>query len=135
MQVSSTLNPACPALALACAPAFGGARRCLTKSRLTPRPRARGFHVAQAVALAFYSAVNLAFGSLAHAEKLPLWEAGFGIAPVTFPDYRGANQQSAYVLPFPYFIYRGDRFKVDRSGPRSVLFENERLQLDLSINA
>ncbi|MGI8738542.1 MAG: MipA/OmpV family protein [Gammaproteobacteria bacterium] len=54
---------------------------------------------------------------------------------MTFPDYRGANQQSAYVLPFPYFIYRGDRFKVDRSGPRGVLFENERLQLDLSINA
>ncbi|MGH8502686.1 MAG: MipA/OmpV family protein [Gammaproteobacteria bacterium] len=69
------------------------------------------------------------------ADQLPLWEAGFGAAPVTFPDYRGASQQSAYVLPFPYFIYRGERLKVDRSGPRGILFENERLQLDLSINA
>lgn len=71
----------------------------------------------------------------ASAEKLPLWEAGFGIAPVTFPDYRGANQQSTYVLPLPYFIYRGERLKVDRGGPRGILFENRRLQLDLSLNA
>lgn len=58
-----------------------------------------------------------------------------GVAPVTFPDYRGADQQSTYVLPLPYLIYRGDRLKVDRSGPRGILFETERLQLDLSLNA
>lgn len=84
-------------------------------------------------ALCFF--MLLTHATAASAEKLPLWEAGFGFAPVTFPDYRGSNQQSAYVLPLPYFIYRGDRFKIDRNGPRGILFENDRLQLDLSLNA
>ena len=39
------------------------------------------------------------------------------------------------MLPLPYLVYRGARLKVDRSGPRGILFENQRLQLDLSLNA
>ncbi len=39
------------------------------------------------------------------------------------------------MLPPPYFIYRSDRIKVDRNGPRGILFDTERLRLDLSINA
>jgi outer membrane protein len=80
-------------------------------------------------------AACLAYGKKVPAEQLPLWEAGFGVAPITFPDYRGSNQQSAYVLPLPYLIYRGDRLRVDRNGPRGILFDTERLQLDLSLNA
>ncbi|HKH20844.1 MAG TPA: MipA/OmpV family protein [Gammaproteobacteria bacterium] len=68
-------------------------------------------------------------------EKLRLWEAGVGIALVMFPDYRGPNQQSAYVLPLPYFIYRGERLKVDYNGSRGVLFDTKRLHLDSGINA
>jgi MipA family protein len=72
---------------------------------------------------------------MASGEKLRLWEAGVGIALVMFPDYRGPNQQSAYVLPLPYFIYRGERLKVDYNGSRGVLFDPKRLHPDLSINA
>ena len=39
------------------------------------------------------------------------------------------------MLPLSYLVYRGARFKGDRSGPRGILFENQRLQLDLSLNA
>ncbi len=38
---------------------------------------------------------------VAFAEKLPLWEAGLGVAPITFSDYRGADEQSNYVLLLP----------------------------------
>jgi outer membrane scaffolding protein for murein synthesis (MipA/OmpV family) len=78
---------------------------------------------------------RLPYGEQASAEQLPLWEAGFGVAPITFPDYRGSNQQSTYALPLPYLIYRGDRLRVDRNGPRGILFDTERLQLNLSLNA
>jgi hypothetical protein len=60
--------------------------------------------------------VCLCSGKEVAAEQLPLWEAGFGIAPITFPDYRGSNQQSSYVLPLPYLIYRGDRLRVTETG-------------------
>lgn len=53
----------------------------------------------------------VALTQAALAEQKPLWELGFGLAPITFPNYRGSDEQSAYVLPLPYFIFRGDRFK------------------------
>ena len=51
------------------------------------------------------------------------------------PDYRGSDESQTYVLPFPYVIYRGDRLRVDRQGVRGVLFESERFEFDLSLNA
>ena len=44
----------------------------------------------------------------ASARDEPLWEAGVGIAGLHFPDYRGSSHTRNYVLPTPYFIYRGD---------------------------
>ena len=35
----------------------------------------------------------------------------------------------------PYFIYRGERLKVDYNGSRGVLFDTKRLHLDSGINA
>ena len=65
----------------------------------------------------------------------PLWEAGIGIGAVTFPDYRGAAHQTGYVLPTPYFVYRGEIFKADRNGLRGVLFDSDRVRLNLSLAA
>ena len=42
------------------------------------------------------------------AEDKPLWEAGAGVAAVSFPAYRGSDQRQAFVLPTPYFVYRGE---------------------------
>ena len=69
------------------------------------------------------------------AEDLPLWEAGFGIAPVTFPDYRGSDHQQAYILPLPYLIYRGESLRVDRQGIRGMLVDLPRLSVDVSLDA
>jgi len=81
-------------------------------------------------------AVLLACGlTAAAADQKPLWEYGVGITGLYFPDYPGSDQSSAYVLPFPYLVYRGDILKADRDGVRGVLFDTDRLALNLSLGA
>lgn len=69
------------------------------------------------------------------ADDKPLWELGLGVGGVTFPAYRGSDQQSYLVLPVPYLVYRGDFFKSDRNGMRSIFFDTERVDLNLSFSA
>ena len=77
----------------------------------------------------------MSIAPVAHGELKPLWEAGAGVAVINFPDYRGADQRSTFVLPLPYLVYRGEKLKVDRHGVRSLFFDSERVQLDLSAGA
>ena len=70
----------------------------------------------------------------AHAELRPEWEFGLGATGFTFPDYRGSDEDRGYLLPFPYFIYHGDVLRVDRQGARGVLFETDRIELDVSFS-
>ena len=72
--------------------------------------------------------------SSANAEMLPLWEAGVGVAAISFPDYRGSVRHRRYVLPVPVFVYRGEVFQVDREKVRGLLLKSERAELDVSIN-
>ena len=68
-------------------------------------------------------------------RALPVWEAGLGVATFTVPDYRGSDERRAYVAPFPYVIYRGDWFKIDREGLRARLFDDQRIDIELSAAA
>lgn len=70
-------------------------------------------------------------GALA-AQDRPLWEAGVGVAAVSFPAYRGSDQRQAFVLPTPYFVYRGEFLKADRDGVRAELFGSDRAELTVS---
>lgn len=70
----------------------------------------------------------------ASAESLPLWEAGAGVAAIDFPEYRGSDERRAYVLPIPYFIYRGEFLKVDRQRVRGLFFQSEKAEVDVSLN-
>ncbi|NEX21744.1 MipA/OmpV family protein [Thiorhodococcus mannitoliphagus] len=70
----------------------------------------------------------------ARTEK-PLWEAGLGATVLSFPDYLGSDRQRSYVLPLPYFVYRGEIFQADRDGVRGVLFDNSVAELNLSVSA
>lgn len=70
----------------------------------------------------------------ARAQEKPLWEAGAGAAVLDFPHYRGSNERRAWLLPFPYFVYRGDVLQVDERRMRSLFFRSERIELDLSAN-
>lgn len=71
----------------------------------------------------------------AAAQSEPLWDVGIGLASLSAPDYRGAKSRSQYALPFPYFIYRGERVQVDeRKGMRGVLARFGALELDISLS-
>jgi outer membrane scaffolding protein for murein synthesis (MipA/OmpV family) len=65
----------------------------------------------------------------------PLWEAGVGAAGLRLPHYRGSDQSNQWLLPLPFLIYRGDVFRADRDGARALLFESQRIDLDLSFAA
>lgn len=78
--------------------------------------------------------VTVSFGAAtANAEEeLPLWELGVGIAALSQAHYFGAADSRTYVLPIPYFKYRGDVFRADRGGIRARLFESDRVSLGIS---
>jgi len=65
----------------------------------------------------------------------PLWEAGLGVTVLALSDYRGADTSSSYVLPIPYFVYRGDFLRSDRDGVRGVFMERPRFEINLSVSA
>lgn len=65
----------------------------------------------------------------------PRWEAGLGVAGLRLPHYRGSDQSHAWLLPLPYFVYRGDILRADRDGARAVLFDSARIDADISVAA
>lgn len=85
-------------------------------------------------ALAAMLLAPLLMTRVAGAAELPLWEVGAGIAGLRLPDYRGSDEASTYLLPVPYLVYRGDVVQADRGGIRGMLFERDRVQVNLSIN-
>jgi outer membrane scaffolding protein for murein synthesis (MipA/OmpV family) len=68
----------------------------------------------------------------AHAGKTSPWEIGIGIGGVYGPDYRGADEEQGYLLPFPYLLYHGERVTIDQEGARGRLFSSPRLTLYVS---
>ena len=67
--------------------------------------------------------------------RRPLWELGVGFAGVRLPDYRGSDQSRVYALPLPFIVYRGEWLKADRDGARALLFDTERVKVDVSLAA
>jgi outer membrane protein len=75
------------------------------------------------------------YGTNGMCRELPLWEVGVGVFPSTFPAYRGSDDQQYFLLPFPYLVYRGDFLRVDREGLRAQIFDTDRVQINISVNA
>jgi outer membrane scaffolding protein for murein synthesis (MipA/OmpV family) len=73
-------------------------------------------------------------GEIVVARELPLWEAGIGVFPSSYPAYRGSDDQQYYLLPFPYLVYRGEYLKIDRDGMRARLFDTDRVEINISVN-
>ncbi len=67
-------------------------------------------------------------------EDVPLWELGIGAAVWYLPDYRGSDESRFYAVPFPYPIYRGKIFRAHGSTLSGLLFDSDRLKLDLSLS-
>jgi outer membrane protein len=68
------------------------------------------------------------------AKEAPLWEFGLGAGAIAFEDYRGSDTTHAYPLPVPYVVYNGKFLKADRDGVRGTLFNQDRLEINLSFN-
>lgn len=68
----------------------------------------------------------------AEEPELPLWELGVGGGGFSMPQYMGSDERYNYPIAFPYIIYRGDFFRIDRGGIRGRLFDTDRISLDLS---
>lgn len=64
-----------------------------------------------------------------------IFEAGVGVFGISLPDYPGAKEQTAYVLPFPYFYYKDDRITVDREGLVGSLLQGDKWEIDASFSA
>lgn len=75
----------------------------------------------------------LAFVSPAQATR-PLWELGAGLTVLSLPDYRGSDVRNVHVLPIPYLAYRGEFIRADEDGLRGLLYDSERLELNVSVN-
>lgn len=65
----------------------------------------------------------------------PLWEAGMGAGLLQLPHYRGSSESHGWLLPVPYFVYRGEFLRADRDGARALLFSGQRVDVDLSLSA
>lgn len=98
-----------------------------------PAPRSRRASRSMRVLIAAASAL-FAWASPARAAQLPLWEAGAGAAVLSLPDYRGADEGRTWVLPFPYFVYRGEFLQSDQRRLRGLFFKSGRTELDVSVN-
>ena len=77
----------------------------------------------------------LAAGAAAAADDKPLWELGLGGGGLRLPLYRGSDRAHDWLLPVPYYVYRGEILRADRDGARAVLVEHDRLDVDLSLSA
>lgn len=71
----------------------------------------------------------------AAAQSFPRWEAGVGVSVLSMPDYRGSNESRSWIFPIPYLLYRGDVLRIDRQAVRTVFFESQRNEFDLSFAA
>ena len=80
------------------------------------------------------AALAAAACAVARAEPKPLWEFGLGAGALVFNDYRGADTMHAYPVPVPYLVYRGKFFRSDHNGLRGRLFDQDRIELNLSVN-
>ncbi len=81
------------------------------------------------------SFVVILFAPLAQSQELPLWEVGAGFTGLSLPEYRGADHQRNLLLPLPYLVYRGKLLRVDRKGIYGLLFESDRVRLNMSFDA
>lgn len=78
----------------------------------------------------------MAFATVAQAdeEMLPLWELGVGGGVISLPQYIGSDERYTLPAAFPYIIYRGEKWRLDRSGLRNRLINKDRLSVDASLS-
>ena len=82
--------------------------------------------------LVFFVLMISALPQKAFCAEKPLWEVGIGGGFLLMPDYRGSDQTRAYLLPFPYAVYRGGILRVEDKRIAARIFATDRMTLDAS---
>jgi outer membrane scaffolding protein for murein synthesis (MipA/OmpV family) len=70
----------------------------------------------------------------AQSTGLPLWEVGGFAGTLSSPAYPASTERMGRTLVLPYFIYRGERFSVDRDGIEARLRLAPNYELDLGVS-
>lgn len=83
----------------------------------------------------FAAGVGIAATTVATAGHLPLWELRLGAAASEIPHYRGSPHSETYMIPVPYFIYRGENFRLSDEGARQMILDTDRLRFEISVAA
>lgn len=65
----------------------------------------------------------------------PRWEFGVGGAGLSLEAYPASSEKTNRVFALPYFIYRGERVRMQDGNLSAVAVENRRYRLDLSLGA
>lgn len=81
--------------------------------------------------LLFASTLLLPTTALAR-ESEPVWEFGVAGVALAGQDYPASDQANDRVLAAPYFIYRGERFRLGEGGLQAIALENPRYRFELS---
>lgn len=63
------------------------------------------------------------------------WEVGVGAGALSLEAYPASSEKTNRAFALPYFIYRGNRIRMEDGGVTAVAVENRRVRLDLSIGA
>jgi outer membrane protein len=85
------------------------------------------------LAVALCAASANAADAASDEASLPLWEVGAGVGTLVAPAYLGSNVTRAYISPWPYAVYRGERLHANRDGIGLGLLSEGQLKLDLSL--
>lgn len=64
----------------------------------------------------------------------PLWEFGLFNGVASMPYYPGSDENSVYVLPLPYLVYRGEVLRANRSGVGGIFVDRGPFDLRLSLS-
>lgn len=65
------------------------------------------------------------------AEPLPLWELGISAFALSQQAYPGSDTHVNRVLAVPYFLYRGEHFRVDRGNTGYRAIKTPRFEFDV----
>lgn len=67
--------------------------------------------------------------------SLPRWEFGLAAAALNVPAYPSSGSSSERQFLVPWFVYRGDKVRLQDGGAKLIALENERVTIDLSVAA
>ena len=63
------------------------------------------------------------------------YQLGLGAGVVTYPSYIGSKSTNQLFTPVPYIRYQGEKTTIGKGGISRKLFDNNNLDLDLSLGA